>query len=38
MSRKGWFVQVERITDDRQETVFLEGYMWDSNFLTRRAY
>ncbi len=36
--KTGYFVEVERITGDRQEAVFHEGFMWDSDFLTRRAY
>jgi hypothetical protein len=32
------YVQIERIPRDRQDTVFVDGYAWDTDKLTRQAY
>jgi hypothetical protein len=32
------YVQIEKITPDRQNTLFVDGYAWDTDTLTRRAY
>jgi len=32
------YVQIERITRDRQDTGFVDGYAWDTDKLTGQAY
>jgi hypothetical protein len=32
------YVQIERITRNRRETMFVGGYAWDTDELTRLAY